>query len=61
MINLFRPQIEWLVRERDEAVRIWQAGNPDDETVVYEDKKLEVTSVIDISVEEQIKLVRAAG
>lgn len=61
MINLFRPQIEWLIRERDEAIRVWQLGNPDDEAVVYNDKKLEVTSVLDISVEAQIKLVRAAG
>jgi len=61
MINLFRPQLEWLIRERDEAIRVWQAGNPDDEAVVYEDKKLEVTSVLDISVEAQVKLVRAAA
>jgi hypothetical protein len=61
MLRLFRPQIEWLVRERDEAIRLWQAGNADAETPVYEDRKLEVTSVLDISVEEQLGLVRAAA
>ena len=61
MIRLYRPQIEWLLRERDESVRLWQLGNIDSETPVYEDRKLEVTSQLDIDVEAQIKLVRAAA
>ena len=61
MLCLFRPQIEWLVRERDEAIRLWQLGNADAEQPVYEDRKLEVTSVLDISVEDQVRLVRAAA
>ena len=61
MIRLYRPQIEWLLRERDESVRLWQLGNSDSETPVYEDRKLEVTSQLDIDVEAQIRLVRAAA
>jgi|TARA_B100000315_G_C14538413_1_gene569600 hypothetical protein len=57
MLRLFRPQIEWLVAERDEAVRVWQAGHPD--SVVYEDRDLDITSMLDISVEDQIRRVRA--
>ena len=58
MIRLFRPQIRWLVEERDAAVAVWQAGNPD--SVVYEDHGFEVPSVMDISVENQIRRVREA-
>jgi hypothetical protein len=58
MVRLFQPQIAWLQTERDEAVRLWQMGNPEAEKPVYEDHGLEVTSVLDISVENQIKLVR---
>ena len=61
MIRLFRPQVEWLLKERDESVRLWKMGNPDSEIEVYDDRKLEVTSVLDISVEAQVKLVRAAA
>jgi len=60
MLRLFRPQIEWLLRERDDAIRLWQLGNPDAETPVWEDRRLEVTSVVEISVDDQAALVRAA-
>lgn len=58
LLRLFRPQIEWLLRERDDAIRVWQAGHPD--SVVYEDHELEVPSVVDISVEGQAARVRRA-
>ncbi len=58
MMRLFRPQIDWLLHERDEAVRIWQSGHPD--SVVYEDHGLEVPSVVQISIEDQIRRVREA-
>ncbi len=61
MLRLFRPQIEWLLNERDSAIRVWQAGNPDAEKPVWEDRRLEVTSVVDISVPAQIRLVEAAA
>ena len=58
MIRLFRPQIRWLLEERDAAAAVWQAGNPD--SIVYEDHGFEVPSVIDISVANQIRRVREA-
>lgn len=58
MMRLFRPQIEWLLAERDDAVRVWQAGRPDD--VVYEDRDFEIPSVVEISVEDQARRVREA-
>lgn len=58
MMRLFRPQIEWLLHERDDAIRIWQAGHPD--SVVYEDHDLEVPSVVDISIDKQTERVRRA-
>jgi hypothetical protein len=58
MMRLFRPQIEWLLRERDEAMDIWQKANPD--TLVYADHRLEVPSVVEISVDTQAQRVRQA-
>ncbi|MFQ5785954.1 MAG: hypothetical protein ACE5H8_14190 [Alphaproteobacteria bacterium] len=57
MLRLFRPQITELVKQRDEAVAAWQRKYPDRD--VYEDRKLEVTSRLTISVEKQIAEVRA--
>ena len=61
MIRLFRPQAEWLLRERDEALRVWRAGHPDAETPAWEDRALEVMSVIDVSIAAQAELARAAA
>jgi hypothetical protein len=58
MLRLFRPQIEWLVAERDEVVRVWQACHPDG--VAYEDRDLDIATIHQISVEDQIQRVRAA-
>lgn len=58
MVVLFRPQIEDLLRQRDEAVARWTAKNPDGNT--FEDRELEVTSIARISVEAQIEAVEAA-
>ena len=55
MIVLYRPQIEQLVRLRDVAIREWHEKHPDRD--VYEDRELEVTSTIDIRVEEQIRAI----
>ena len=56
MIRLFRPQIEALLVERDQTIDDWQRANPDGD--VYEDRDLEVTSCIDISIDEQMTAVR---
>lgn len=52
MLQLFRPQIAHLLRERDRVVAEWAARHPDRD--VYEDRALEITSILSISVERQI-------
>ena len=56
MIRLFKPAIENLLQDRDTTISNWQRDNPDSNA--YEDRKLEVTSCIDISVDEQMGAVR---
>lgn len=58
MYRLFRPQIEALVRERDETLKAWAAGHPD--TDVFEDRGLEILSEMPIDVEAQLAAVRKA-
>ena len=55
MLRLFRPQIEALLRHRDQVVEMWQKDNPT--TDVYEDRALEVTGYLPISVEAQLSQV----
>lgn len=57
LLILFRPQVEWLLRERDRVVRQWQEEHPGSD--VYEDRGLEVASNLSINVEAQIKQVLA--
>ncbi|RED48660.1 DUF6969 family protein [Aestuariispira insulae] len=52
MIILFRPQIVALLEERDRVVAEWAEKHPDRD--VYEDRSLEITSYMPVSVEEQI-------
>jgi hypothetical protein len=58
MLRLFRPQIEALILERDEAIAGWQRRHPNSD--VFEDRRLEVTSKLDISVEDQLGRLQAA-
>lgn len=58
MIQLFRPDIETLLHQRDQVVADWQNDHPDEN--VYEDRELDITSIHDISVEKQIKQVNKA-
>ncbi|MEQ8354385.1 MAG: hypothetical protein RH942_02515 [Kiloniellaceae bacterium] len=58
MIQLFKPQIADLLRARDRKVALWQEQAPDSD--VFEDRDLEVTSFLDISVDEQIQGVAKA-
>ena len=58
MMRLFRPQIRSLLKERDRTVEVWTDRHPDG--WVYEERSLEVTSQILISVEEQIAAVDQA-
>ncbi len=52
MLVLFRPQIERLLHERDAAVDRWHAAHTDCD--VFEDRRLEITSSTDISLEAHI-------
>lgn len=54
MLRLFRPQIEELLQERDARIRSFEREQPDTSNV-YEDRRLEVTSELDISVEGQVE------
>lgn len=58
MLQLFRPDIEVLLKKRDQTVLDWQRQHPDES--VYEDRGLDITSIKDISVEKQIKRVEKA-
>jgi hypothetical protein len=55
MFVLFRPQIEDLLVERDRVVAQWSAQhlNCDD----FEDRSLDITSLLDISLEKQIEWI----
>ncbi len=52
MIRLYRPQIAAMIAARDGAVAAWQDAYPDRNA--FEDRELEITSVMEISVDEQI-------
>ena len=56
---LFRPQIEALLQQRDERIRAWQREHPEVENV-YEDRRLEVTSQMPISVDAQVEALEVA-
>ena len=55
MIRLFKPQIIELLGARDQAVAAWTEEHPDRD--VYEDRELEVTSYMDVSVEDHARAV----
>lgn len=58
MVALFWPQAQTLLRARDATVAAWQRANPDAD--ILEDRRLELTSQVDISVEGQLTAVKAA-
>ncbi|UEM25186.1 hypothetical protein JL100_036005 (plasmid) [Skermanella mucosa] len=58
MAVLFRPQIEALLRGRDLAIARRRTAHPD--TDVFEDRGLEITSALDISLVDQVAAVKAA-
>ncbi|GAB4179332.1 MAG: hypothetical protein OHK0026_01890 [Rhodocyclaceae bacterium] len=53
MLRLFRPEIETLLRHRDRVVQQWAQAHPG--TDVFEDRKLEVTGSLPISVQRRIR------
>jgi hypothetical protein len=58
MVALFKPQIAELLVARDAKVASWQEQNPGSD--VFEDRDLEVTSFLDITVEGQVQAVARA-
>jgi hypothetical protein len=59
MIGLFKPQIAALVEARDEAVMGWRRSRRG-KIHVFEDRRLEITSALDIDVEAQRRAVAGA-
>lgn len=58
MMRLFRPQVEALLIERDRRIADWTIRHPDAD--VYEDRGLEITSILRIDVAQQIAAVDRA-
>ncbi len=57
-VRLFRPQVVALVQARDRVVADWRRRYPGRD--VLEDRQLEVTSTLEVSVEGQLRAVAAA-
>lgn len=58
IVHLFRPQIAALLMQRDKTLRAWADLHPDRD--IYEDRELEITSIVDINIDRQIKAVARA-
>ncbi len=58
MMRLFKPQIAALLEHRDAVVGAWAAAHPGVD--VYEDRELEITGWLPISVDDQLAAIRAA-
>ena len=58
MVRLFQPQIETLIRARDDALATRRSANPDRD--VFEDRDVEVLSETAIDVEAQMKAIAQA-
>ena len=55
---LFRPQIEFLLRKRDAKIAEWRAKNL--ESHVFEDRELEIASIMAINVDQQVAEIEHA-
>jgi hypothetical protein len=55
LLRLFRPQIEALIRRRDETILVWQRTHSS--TDVFEDRALETTSEMAIDIDDQIAAI----
>ncbi len=58
LVRLMKPQIVELVAVRDQTVANWRAAHQDSN--VFEDRELEVTSFLDFTIEAQIRAVAKA-
>jgi len=58
MLVLYRPHLEALLKQRDETVWAWAEVHPQED--VFEDRKLDITSQMPISVEETLRNIELA-
>lgn len=58
LLILFRPEVEWLLRERDAVVAQWQEDHPG--VGAYEDRALDITGHLPIDVETRIREIMVA-
>lgn len=59
LLRLYRPQIEALIRHRDQVIAAWQQAHPDCD--VFEDRALEMTAYLPISVADQLAQLDVLG
>lgn len=59
MIPLFRPQIEWLLRHRDEVINKAHLEKPDED--VLEDRSLESTGYFPVDVDSWLEMLGSRG
>lgn len=59
LLRLYRPQIEALIRHRDRVMAAWQQAHPDRD--VFEDRALEMTGYLPITVADQLAQLDALG
>ena len=58
LVRLFRPQIELLLLDRDRVIAEWRRRHP--KLDVFEDRRLEVTSKLEVTVEDQVRGILSA-
>ena len=58
ILQLFHPQAMALIRARDERMKEWGGRKPDQNA--FEDRELEITAALDISIDDQMAAVQAA-
>lgn len=58
VMQLFAPQIVALLNMRDETIKNWSEQYPDRD--VFEDRELEITSILDIDIDRQISAAKKA-
>jgi hypothetical protein len=59
MVALYRTEIAGLLKERDAMITSWQAAHPG--TNVLEDRAMEITSTLEISLDRKIKALQVTG
>ena len=58
MVALYRPEIVWLLAQRDRVIDAYQGDGTDDD--VFDDRSLEVLSMLEINLAERIEALDEA-